>query len=187
MKIPPSDDQGMARPWLLRGAVVAVALVVGIATWVATSDDDEVSAPPPAEARIVSEDELGGVAAALAYPVYWAGTISGTDLELTEGSDGSARVRYLGEGSIAGDESTAQLTVGSYPLADPAAALESFAAEPGAIMRRSRDGREVVTSEESPTSVYFVSPDNSVQVEVYDPSPERAMALALSGRVRPAG
>jgi hypothetical protein len=34
--------------------------------------------------------------------------------------------------------------------------------------------------------VYLISPDNTLQIEVYDPSPERAMELALSGQVRPA-
>ena len=63
--------------------------------------------------------------------------------------------------------------------------MREFAARPGAIVRHSKDGTEVVSSREQPTSVYFVGPDKAVQVEVYDPSPRRAMQLALSGRVRP--
>jgi hypothetical protein len=42
----------------------------------------------------------------------------------------------------------------------------------------------VVTSAESPGSAYFTSPDNTVQVDVYDPHRGRALALVLSGRVR---
>ena len=45
----------------------------------------------------------------------------------------------------------------------------------------------VVSSEKAPNSVYFVSSEGSVQAEVYDPSPELAMKLALSGKVEPAG
>ena len=46
-------------------------------------------------------------------------------------------------------------------------------------MRKGANGREVVTDSEKPTSVYFVDPEDEVQVEVYDPSPEKAMSLAF--------
>lgn len=52
-------------------------------------------------------------------------------------------------------------------------------------MRHSGDGRVVVSNSKALLSVYFSAPDNSVEVEVYAPSPKRAMRLALSGRVRP--
>jgi hypothetical protein len=51
----------------------------------------------------------------------------------------------------------------------------------------SPDGREIVVNPQTPTSAYFVSPDNAVEVEIYDRSPQRALRLALSSRVRPAG
>jgi len=174
------------RRWLLRGVVVGLAVVVGVVAWIASGEDDEAVVPvEEAEPRIVAVQELEGIAAAGGYPVYWAGPRAGTALELTESSDGSVQIRHLGDGVGVGEEPAAFLTVGTYPLADPAAALDSFAAEPSAIVRRSPDGRRIVTSSQKPTSVYFASPDNSVQVEVYDPSPKRALALALSGRVRP--
>lgn len=175
------------RPWLLRGAVLAVALAVGVVAWLAGGDEEsEAPAPAAPEVRIVEAAELGNVAALLGHPVYWAGPIPETSLELTESEDGSVQVRYLDEGAEAGEDPAGALTIGSYPLPDPTAALDEFAAEPAAVVRRSRRGLEVVTSEANPSSVYFASPDNSVQVEVYDPSPARALGLALSGRVRPA-
>lgn len=175
------------RPWLLRGTVLGLALVVGVVAWLA-SDDGGEDAPAPAvpRARIVEAAELANLAAVLGHPVYWAGPLSGTSLELTESEDGSVRVRYLEEGAEAGEEAANALTVGTYPLPDPSGALEKFAAEPDSVVRRSRRGVEVVTSRGNPSSAYFASPDNSVQIEVYDPSPARALGLALSGRVRPA-
>jgi hypothetical protein len=178
------------RPWLLRGAVVGLALVVGFVAWLATGDDDEAAAPAPeaAEARIVSEADLAGLGADVGHPVYWAGPMPGTELEATElAEQGGVQVRYLEEGAEAGSGDAGTLTIGSYPLSDPAGAVDAVAEQPGAIVRTSGDGRKVVTSAELPTSVYFASPDNSVQVEVYDPSPARALRLALSPRVRPAG
>jgi hypothetical protein len=63
--------------------------------------------------------------------------------------------------------------------------LEGFAKRRGSVALPARNGRKVVTSSQAPTSVYFSSPDNSVQVEVYAPSSKRAINLALSGRVEP--
>lgn len=167
---------------------MALAVLVAIVAWLATRDGDgggESGAPVESPAvRTVSEAELAEVAAVLGQPVYWAGPEPGTELELTELEEGGVQVRYLPEGTD--PEDSAVLTVGSYPLPDPKGALEGFADRPGAIARRAEDGTEVLSSEESPTSVYFASPDNSVQVEVYDPSPRKAMRLALSGRVLPA-
>ncbi|HEX2096982.1 MAG TPA: hypothetical protein VHF50_06395 [Solirubrobacterales bacterium] len=176
----------MDRPWRLRGAVIGLALVVGVVSWLSTRDDDEPPAPAAAETRIVDERDLGNLAKLTGTPVYWAGPVRGTNLEVTEDADGSVQVRYLEEGTEAGGGLGGALTVATYPLADPAAALETFAAEPGTTVHRGRDGRKVVVGAENPTSAYFASPDNTVQVEVYDPSPKRALRLALSSRVRPA-
>lgn len=183
-----SAPAGGNRRLLLRGAVVAAAVLAALVAWTATRDDGGGGSTPAADAepRIVTAAELGEAAAALGQPIYWAGEVPGSELELTELPEGGVRVRYLPEGAAAGSGSPKVLTVGSYPVADPGAALEGFAGRPDAIARSTGDGREVVSSEERPTSVYFVGPDDSVQVEVYDPSPERAMSLALSGRVQQA-
>jgi hypothetical protein len=171
---------------LLRAGVFGVAIAVALFAWLATREGGEDSTASEAESRIVSEAELSETAAILGQPVYWAGPVLGTELELSElGAERGVQVRYLPQGSEAGSAENV-LTIGSYPLADPAAALESVAERPGAIVRHTSDGREVVSNERQPTSVYFSSPDNSVQVEVYDPSARRAMALALSGKVEPA-
>jgi hypothetical protein len=174
--------------WLLRATVVGVALVVAVVAWLVSRDNAEPSstAGTTGEARIVSVAALRELAVVEGHPVYWAGPMPGAKLEALEYPEGGVQVRYLKQGDEAGEGGGDFLTIGSYPLGDPRAALASLAAEPGAIVRRSPDGRRVVASSGKPTSVYFASPDNSVQVEVYDPSPRRAMSLALAGKVQPA-
>jgi hypothetical protein len=175
----------------LRVGVIAVALIVAVVAWVASRDSgggsSEQAPTEPGPPRIVTEAELQEAAASLGQTIYWAGPVGGQELELNELGEGGVLVHYLPEGTEAGKGPSKVLTVGSYPLSDPAAAIAEVAKRPGEIVRHLPDGRTVVTSESSPTNVYFASPDNSVQVEVYDPSAKRAMSLALSARVQPIG
>lgn len=185
----PPAPAGAAKRRALRLAVLGLAVLVALIAWLATRDDDGSSEPAvsdPAAPRIVSSAELSEAAEDLGQPIYWVGTVPGTVLELKElGGEGGVQVLYQPEGTEAGEGSPAALTIGSYPLTDPAAALEGFAERPGAIARTSSEGTEVVTSKQSPTSVYLTGEEGEVQVEVYDPSPKRAMSFALSGRVQP--
>ncbi|MGB7587672.1 MAG: hypothetical protein WBM00_03075 [Solirubrobacterales bacterium] len=169
---------------------MAIAVVVALVAWLATRSDNGSSEPAEPEVgppRIVAVDELREVAATLGQPIYWAGPVPGKELELNELGEGGVQLLYVPEGTGAGEGSPKSLTIGSYPLSDPAKALEGFAKRQGSIVHHAADGREVVTSEDTPTSVYFSSPENSVQIEVYSPSAKRAMNLALSGKVQPAG
>lgn len=172
-----------------------MAIVVALIAWLATRGGDSSSSEPEpaptAEAappRIVTVAQLREAAVTLGQPIYWAGPVAGKELELKElGEGGGVQLLYLPKGTAAGEGSPKSLTVGSYPLADPEKALEGFAKRPDSTSHQASDGREVVSSSTAPTSVYFSSADNSVQVEVYDPSPQKAMSLALSGKVEPAG
>jgi len=173
--------------WLLRGGLIGIAVLIALVTWAVTRGDDEGAPALAGEgARIVSEEELVEAAGRLGQPIYWAGPMDGSEVELEELGEGGVRVRYVPAGSKAGEAPAEALTIGSYLLADPSGALEQFAAEPGAVTERGENGVEVVTSEEQPTSVYFVDPEDTVQVEVYDPSAGKAMELAVSGKVQPA-
>jgi len=176
------------RPWLLRGLIVA--LVAGVAALVLVLTGDEEGDGAVAEAvapRVVSVEELREQAeGAEEFPIYWAGPMGGTRLELTQGSDGSALLRYLPGGAPVGGAGEQATSVGTYPLANAAAATAGLAAEEGAAVRSGAGDRTVVATQSAPRSAYFAAPGN-VQVEVYAPTAKRAMRLATSERVRPVG
>jgi hypothetical protein len=175
------------RPWILRGAILAIAALTAIVAWLGTRDDgDGATAPEPAPARIVEFDELPALVASAGHQVYWAGPKPQARLEVTAGASGNVILRYLSGDAPAGSPRGDFLTVGTYPLADPTAALDNVAGAPGAIVRYAGDGTRVVSSKRSPNSAYFAGPDNSVQVEVYDPVPGHALRLALAGGITPA-
>jgi hypothetical protein len=179
-----------SRRTLLRAAVLGGAVLVALVAWLSTRGGDSSAAPevqslPP---RIVSPAELSAASAELGQPIYWAGPIAGKELVLKElGQGRGVQVFYAPDGVAAGEASVKALTVGSYPLPNPKAALEGYAGRAGSRILPGSEGREIVTSGQSPTSAYFIDPGDEVQVEVYDPSPARATGLARSGRVQPAG
>jgi hypothetical protein len=188
VRAPTGSGQADGNRRLLRIGVVALALIAGLVAWIAVKGDDEETTPAASsgvEAKIVSASELEELTASSGHAVYWAGEIPGKEIEASESPEGNFQIRYLEQGTAAGEGSSAVLTIGSYPMSDPAAALEGFVERNGSLTRESDDGREVAVSAEKPTSVYFTGADGDVQVEVYDPDYQRAMRLALSDQVQP--
>jgi hypothetical protein len=173
---------------MLRWGVLGLAATVALIAWLVTRGDD-----PPGlvshgtAARIVSSAELREAEVELGRPIYWAGPLPGKELELEELGEAGVLVRYLPEGTAAGERSAKVLAIGSYPLPDPEAALRSLAARKGSLVRRPRGGSPIVVNRSAPGSAYLTDPRNEVQIEVHDPSLQRAISLARSGRLRPAG
>ena len=166
--------------------MIAVAAVAGFLIWVLVIREDEEPAPATGNQPVtLSEDELVQVAEDVGHPVYWIGPQEGAELEVTQLNDGRVYVRYLGQGAEAGDPRPQFFTVGSYPLDDPYQALKDVSEQVGAIVERTPDDELVVTNENTPNSVYIASKDSEVQVEVYDPDPDRALEIATSGAVQP--
>lgn len=172
--------------------MIALAVVVAIVAWAVTrgGDDDSSSSTTTSsgmEAKIVSEGELVDFAATAGHPVYWAGPMEDTELELSEDPAGNVTIRYLSEDAEAGADPAKYLAVGSYPLEDPMAELNGFAKRPGAIVEETSGGEKMVSNKQAPGSVYSVNSENTVQIEVYSASPQRSMKLVRSEEIEPVG
>lgn len=187
---PPPPSTLIRALWAL--LALLVALLVALLIWQATNggggDEEEAEAPPapPGAARVVSTEELHAVAASSAVPVYWAGPRSGSELELSETGEARVYVRYLTGGAEAGDPHPAFLAIGSYRLPRALAALRTRAKQSGSQLRKASHGAFAWVDPQSPTSVYLARPGDDFQVEVYDPSPKRALSVAFSPALRPA-
>jgi hypothetical protein len=175
-----------------------VAIAAGLIVWllVGRSDSDtpsgqQTTASSPAQpgsalpAKPVAATAAGlqSVARALKHPVYWAGSRAGYTYELTQTANGLVYVRYLPPGVPVGSPN-AYLTIGTYP--DPAAfqKLENAHTVAGSTVRRLPGGGLAVSYKIRPTSIYVAWPTSKYLVEVYDPSPAHAFALALGKRIK---
>lgn len=180
-------------PWARRqeirvGAVIAVALAIGLVVWLVAvrgggSSKAKVTsiaptAATPARMRAVAED--------VGHPIYWAGPAASTTYELTKTSSGRIYVRYLPAGIPVGSSSSRYTIVGTYPVPDAYKVLNELARKDGESSFPAPRGGFAVYAKTSPTNIYLAYPDlKNVQIEVYDPSPKRARSLIDSGRVAP--
>jgi hypothetical protein len=165
-------------------ALIALGLAAFFVGWLVMNRSDD-AAPATGGATATSESELRSFAESAPHPVYWAGPKDGFTYELTQTTDGRVYVRYLPEGTDAGDPRARFLTVGTYPRAGAFAELKRAAGADGAVSLKLERGGLAVFSESRPTSVYFGYPDARYQVEVFHPSPTEARRLALAGQVVP--
>ena len=171
------------------GLIVAVVLAVVLVGWVALrggDDDSSSSSSAAGGAEAVSADTLRDRATELGRPIYWAGEEENATLELTEESGGEVvYVRYLTGGVEPGGGNTGFLTVGTYAFADPVSALEVQSEQPGGEISDLPGGGVVYHNRDTPNSFYLAFPGVELQVEVYDPDPERARELVRSGQIVP--
>jgi hypothetical protein len=162
-----------------------VALVVtAVALAVADGPSDAAKGldTPP---HLVDAAEIGDLEAALGHEIYWAGERAPAELELRVEPEGSVYLRYLPPGVDAGDPRQRFLTVGTYPVADAAAALRRTSAETGSRLQHTAAGGLVLVNRASPGSVYLAYPGSDLQIEVYDPAPGRSLRLIRSGAIQP--
>ena len=183
----------MRMPRLRVGTVVVLAVAAGVITWVVvdqtggSSTPSATSPPPPALAgRTVvglSPQGLKTLAGALRQPIYWVGPKQGYTYEVTRTpSNGNIYVRYLPPGVKVNDSRPNFLIIGTYPFANAFQALKKAAQ--GREISLS-DGGIAVVDQAYPKSVHMSWRGVNFQIEVYDPSPQRSLAIAVSGQVRP--
>jgi hypothetical protein len=169
------------------GALVVAAALALVVIWIfGRGGGGKVSLPAGQGPAAVSQAQLKELAAETNHKVYWAGPKPGA-YELTRTTDGRIYVRYLPSAAKVGDRSAKYLTVGTYAGKNPFRSLQRAARRRGAVALKLGNNGLLVFNASTPKSVYFSYPGANYQVEVYDPSPEQARTLVLSGAIKPVG
>jgi hypothetical protein len=191
---PPGPDEPITRartrgrrPQLRIGAVIAVALVAALATWLVirhtNGTSNQPSAASRASAEAISGRGLATLSAAASQPIYWLGPRRRFRYELTKAADGRIWIRYLPAGAPVGSDKP-YLTVGTYPLAN-AYAVTRRAAQKSGSKRLQVRGAIAFYSDAAPTNIYLAYPGVGYQIEVYSPSASEAQTTVASGAVKP--
>jgi hypothetical protein len=132
--------------------------------------------------RIVSEKELRAFGVKNG-PIYWAGTQSNMQYELTQTANGSVFIRYLPAGASAGDVQRNFLSVATYPIVDGYAQLVQASTAKNATADETQSGALVVTYSSASNSTYFSFPASNFQVEVFSPAAGESKKLVDAGTI----
>ncbi|MFO7571757.1 MAG: hypothetical protein R6W48_04055 [Gaiellaceae bacterium] len=171
------------------GVVVVIAVAAGLLVWLllVRGDGAATVATPGTATVATSVDDLRELLATVAHPVYWAGPSETDAYEVTKTPSGNVFIRYLPEDAEAGDPRPRFTTIATYPSSEAFATLETGARRKDATVFRFESGALAVTYAKTPSSVFFAFPTSPYIVEVFDPSPARAVELVRSGQVEPIG
>ncbi len=174
------------RKLLLPAAVLLALLLLVVGGLVLTGVLAGTSRESPSPvAQEVSVQELRNIAASSDSAVYWAGPRPGRRIELTEVEGNNVFVRYLTGEAAAGDRRPAFTTVGTYAFDGAYREVQRRGKAKGMESRPAPGGGLATWSDKRPSSVYLGFPGSDLLVEVYDPDPRFARALALSAEVGP--
>ena len=173
------------------GVIVAVAVVVAVVVWLLVRNNDNgggsgaVATGPAIGPVAASQDRLRQLADQEGHDIYWVGPKDNTTYELTRTSAGRIFVRYLPKGVPVGVDKADYTIVGTYPVANATSVLKGLAAKSGENKLSVPNGGIAVYSSSQPTNVYVAYPGSNLQIEVFDPSADRARRIVTSGQVVP--
>jgi len=186
-------NERLTSPWARRpnvrvGAIIAVAIAVAFVAWLLVRGGDSNTASTTTNGQAVgpvatSEDELRSLSDELGHPLYWAGPIPDQTYELTRTSDNRVFIRYLPKGVPIGIRQAAYTIVGTYPVENAYKVLQGLAKKPDESSFSAPSGGFAVYSTTQANNVYLAYPGSNLQIEVYDPSPQKARGLITSGQV----
>jgi hypothetical protein len=118
-------------------------------------------------------------------PVYWVGPPNTGKLEVTRIASGAVYVRYLPPGVNVGDPTAGYTTIATYPSPNAYATLSRSGRAAGAVHANAARHGLAVWRLSRQTSVYLAYRGTDYLIEVFDPSPRRARALALGQKIQP--
>jgi hypothetical protein len=175
-------------PQVRVGAVVAVALLIGFVVWLLVRGDNGSGTGSTGTAFgpvAATQGDLRSRSIDEGHPIYWAGPKSDTTYELTRTSNGRIFIRYLPTGVPVGVDKADYTIVGTYPVPNATGVLEGLAKKSGEHKLSVPGGGIAVYSTAQPTNVYVAYPGSNLQIEVFDPSADRARRIVTSGQVAP--
>jgi hypothetical protein len=161
-------------------------VAAGVVAWLVlghgTSKPPTVAGANPVGPVALSDAGLRTLAKAVGQPIYWAGPARRHMYELTRTSIGAVYIRYLPRGVKAGAPGAKYLVVATYPYPGAFAALQATGGKELPVA--GSHGIAVVDPQRA-TNVRVAFPGVDYQIEVYDPSPREARAIATSSALDP--
>jgi hypothetical protein len=171
-------------------AVVVVAIVAVVSFRLSgsskKSSTPSVTTPSKDSTQVnLSADGIRTAVKALGKVVYWAGDESGDTYVLQTFANGQTTVRYVPSGGDPTSSGAIYRLMGSYPIKNAFNVTKQAASGGNSVLVTNSDGSVVLYNKSKMTNVYVAFPKVDVQVEIFDPTPGKALELATSGAIKP--
>jgi hypothetical protein len=134
----------------------------------------------------MSEHDLRAVVKARHLSVYWAGPVAGDKYALVAQKSGQAFVRYLPKGAGLADTTSTFRIIATYVQKGAFLTTQTAGGQVGNVGFTNIDGNSVFYVKTRPTNVYIGIRGKDIQLEVFDPNIDQALAIALfHGQIQP--
>jgi hypothetical protein len=130
-------------------------------------------------ARAVDATELRKVVLANHLTVYWVGPEVGVTYVLNAAVPSSISLRYLPAGTSLTDTGNSYREVGTFTSTNAFAVTQKAATLANGVGFVNVDGNAVYYDSRDPKNVYIGLKDKDLQVEIFDPRPDQALASAI--------
>ena len=179
-------------PVMVAIAVVVVAVVaivsikLGSSSSKSNTSNNTVITPAKDSTQVnLSADGLKTAVKALGKTVYWAGDDADNTYVLQTFTDGRVWVRYVPKGGDPNASGAVYRLMGSYPIKNAFSVTKAASSGDGSVLVTNADGSIVLYNKSKMTNAYIAFPKVDVQIEIFDPTPGKALALATSGAIVP--
>jgi hypothetical protein len=134
----------------------------------------------------LSAEELRDAVADTGQTIYWVGPEENAKYTLENFGEASTFIRYLPDGGGVDDTREIYLVVATYFVNNAYEAIRAAGEEQDSVGLISPDGAAIYYSKRAPNNVYMAFPNQNIQIEIFDPTPGRAIVLATTdGAIQP--
>lgn len=129
--------------------------------------------------KAVDVQQLRDVVRSNHLNVYWVGPESGSMYVLNAAVLTSISLRYIPAGASANDAQVSYREVGTFVSANAFAVTQKAGSLPNGVGFVNVDGNAVYYDARDPKNVYLGIKGQDLQVEIFDPRPDQALAAAI--------
>lgn len=129
--------------------------------------------------KAVNAQQLRDVVRANNLNVYWIGPEKGSAYILNAAVSTSISLRYIPAGATANDAQISYREVGTFISANAFAVTQKAGSLPNGVGFVNVDGNAVYYDSRDPKNVYLGIKGKDIQVEIFDPRPDQALAAAI--------
>lgn len=161
-------------------AILTFAMTLGFTSLFATNPLDTTTLAARISGGVaLSESELREVVKQIGENVYWVGPMRGAKYTINAQNAGAIYVRYLPGGKGISDNSPKYRVIATYKEPNGYDATLAAGNQPDGVSLTRADNTGVIYyNKKSPTNVYVAFKAKPFQIEIFDPSSEKALSFA---------